>query len=111
MKPHFPNPIRTPALHWKTWFIRLCDLLMSRRSATADTRRLCWLAARGVVRWRTPAVFPDMRRLWTTWPSRLTHPNHAEYAEWWQTLSLSDGPFNTAFLDIPAVNRARAERV
>ncbi|TQS88046.1 plasmid pRiA4b ORF-3 family protein [Arthrobacter sp. TS-15] len=36
------------------------------------------------------------------------HPGHAEYAAWVAYVTGSDSPFNPAFLDIPAVNRALA---
>jgi hypothetical protein len=35
-----------------------------------------------------------------------SHPNHAEHAAWVADITGSDGPFDPAFLDIPAVTRA-----
>lgn len=44
---------------------------------------------------------------------RLTnpsHPDHAEHAAWVVNTTGSDAPFDPAFLDIPAANRALAEQ-
>jgi hypothetical protein len=38
------------------------------------------------------------------------HPDHAEHAAWVADITNSDAPFDPAFLDIPGVNRALAER-
>jgi hypothetical protein len=40
----------------------------------------------------------------------LTHPGHGEHAAWVAEITGSDAPFDPAFLDIPAVNRALAEQ-
>lgn len=39
-----------------------------------------------------------------------THPDHAEYAAWVVDITGSHTPFDPAFLDISAVNRALAEQ-
>jgi hypothetical protein len=39
-----------------------------------------------------------------------SHPDHAEYSAWVAEMTGSDGPFDPAFLDIPAVNRALADQ-
>ena len=39
-----------------------------------------------------------------------SHPDHAEHAAWGARMTGSDAPFDPAFLDIPAVNRALAEQ-
>ncbi|WP_457967278.1 plasmid pRiA4b ORF-3 family protein [Arthrobacter sp. D1-29] len=39
-----------------------------------------------------------------------SHPDHDEHAAWVAGLTDSIAPFNPAFLDIPAVNRAPAEQ-
>jgi hypothetical protein len=39
-----------------------------------------------------------------------THPDHAEHAAWVSEITGSDAPFDPAFLDISAVNRALAEQ-
>ena len=38
------------------------------------------------------------------------HPDHAEHAAWVADITGSSAPFDPAFLDIPAVNRALAEQ-
>jgi hypothetical protein len=35
-----------------------------------------------------------------------THPDHSEHASWVAEITGSDAPFDPAFPDIPAVNRA-----
>jgi hypothetical protein len=37
-----------------------------------------------------------------------SHPDHAEYSAWVAEVTGSNGPFDPAALDIPAVNRALA---
>lgn len=39
-----------------------------------------------------------------------SHPDHAEYSTWVAEITGSDEPFDPAFLDIPAVNRALADQ-
>jgi hypothetical protein len=39
-----------------------------------------------------------------------THPDHGEHAAWVADIIGSDAPFDPAFLDIPAMNRALAEQ-
>lgn len=39
-----------------------------------------------------------------------THPNHTEQVAWVADMTGSDAPFDPAFLDISAVNRALAEQ-
>jgi Plasmid pRiA4b ORF-3-like protein len=39
------------------------------------------------------------------------HPDHAEHSAWVADMSGSDEPFDPAFLDIPAVNRALADQI
>lgn len=64
--------------------------------------------APGAARWKTPEVFPGTRRSWTRWPTRriLTTPSTPRGLP----ITGSDAPFDPAFLDIPAVNRALAEQ-
>jgi hypothetical protein len=39
-----------------------------------------------------------------------SHPDHAEHTAWVADMTGSDTPFDPAFLDIPAVNRALASQ-
>lgn len=40
-----------------------------------------------------------------------SHRDHAEHSAWVADITGSDGPFDPAFLDIPAVNRALTEQL
>lgn len=43
-------------------------------------------------------------------PADPFHPNHAEHAARAADITGTDAPFDPAFLDFPAVNRALAEQ-
>lgn len=90
-----------------SWLHRL--ELVSRRPANIDTppARLIDGARRGPL--EDSGGFPSYEAIMDTLadPAR---PDQAEHSAWVAEITRSDKPFDAAFLDIPGVNRALADR-
>jgi hypothetical protein len=81
--------------------------LISRRSATADSPQALLIggARRGPL--EDSGGLPGYEEVMDALADP-SHPDHAEHAAWVADITGSDQPFDPAFLDIPAVNRALA---
>lgn len=90
-----------------SWLHRL--ELMSRRPADEDTppARLIDGARRGPL--EDSGGFPGYEAMMDALADP-SHPDHAEHSEWVAEITGSDKPFDPAFLDIPAVNRALTDQ-
>jgi len=88
-----------------SWLHRL--ELVSRRPTTEDTppTRLLGGARRGPL--EDSGGFPGYEEIMDALADP-SHPDHAERSARVAEMTGSDGPFDPAFLDIPAVNRALA---
>jgi hypothetical protein len=89
-----------------SWLHRL--ELVSRRPADEDSppARLIDGARRGPL--EDSGGFPGYEEIMDALADP-SHPDHAEQAAWVADITGSDEPFDPAFLDIPAVNRALAK--
>ncbi|MDQ0693183.1 hypothetical protein QF047_004143 [Arthrobacter sp. W4I7] len=87
-----------------SWLHRLG--LVSRRPADEDSppARLIDGARRGPL--EDSGGFPGYEEIMDA----LADPAHSDHAEWVADITGSDAPFDPAFLDIPAVNRALAKQ-
>jgi hypothetical protein len=91
-----------------SWLHRL-ELVSRRRSAgNSPPARLIDGARRGPL--EDSGGFPGYEEIMDALADP-SHPDHAEHSEWVADITGSDAPFDPAFLDIRAVNRALAERV
>lgn len=90
-----------------SWLHRL--ELVSRRPADDDSppARLIDGARRGPL--EDSGGFPGYEEIMDALADP-SHPDHAEHAAWVADITGSDAPFDPAFLDIPAVNRALTEQ-
>jgi hypothetical protein len=90
-----------------SWLHRL--VLVSRRTAGEDSppARLIDGARRGPL--EDSGGFPGYEEI-TDALADPSHADHAEHAAWVAGITGSDAPFDPAFLDIPAVNRALADQ-
>ncbi|WP_313902510.1 plasmid pRiA4b ORF-3 family protein [Arthrobacter sp. KBS0703] len=90
-----------------SWLHRL--ELVSRRHADGDSppARLIDGARRGPL--EDSGGFPGYEEIMDALADP-SHPNHVEHCAWVAEIAGSDAPFDPAFLDIPAVNRALAEQ-
>ncbi|WP_251040379.1 plasmid pRiA4b ORF-3 family protein [Arthrobacter sp. ISL-72] len=90
-----------------SWLHRL--ELVSRRPAEPSTplARLIDGARRGPL--EDSGGFPGYEQIMDALADP-SHPDHAEHSNWVVEITGSDEPFDPAFLDIPAVNRALADK-
>ncbi|WP_240617880.1 plasmid pRiA4b ORF-3 family protein [Pseudarthrobacter sp. AG30] len=90
-----------------SWLHRL--ELVSRRPAYADSphARLVDGSRRGPL--EDSGGFPGYEEIMDALADP-SHPDHDEHSAWVADMTGSDAPFDAAFLDVPAVNRALAEQ-
>jgi hypothetical protein len=90
-----------------SWLHRL--ELVARRPLTADTPPALLIggARRGPL--EDSGGFPGYEEIMDAL-ANPSHPDHVEYSAWVADMTGSDEPFDPAFLDIPAVNRALADQ-